>query len=166
MMNQIEIYQTDDGKTELNITLEQDTVWLSQAQMILLFGRDKSVISRHVNNIFKEGELERDSVVAKYATTAEDGKIYQVDHYNLDVIISVGYRVKSQQGVRFRQWATARLKEYLVKGYTINQQRFDKNAQELEQTLALIKQLKNHTLTDKTFSIIFTSILTITLFVN
>jgi len=143
-MNDIEIYQNEDGGLELSVALNADTVWLSQAQMILLFGRDKSVISRHVNNVFKEGELDRDSVVAKYATTAEDGKTYQVDHYNLDVIISVGYRVKSQQGVRFRQWATARLKEYLVKGYSINQQRFEKNAKELEQALALInKAIKN-----------------------
>lgn len=143
-MNDIEIYQNEEGGFELPVALNADTVWLSQAQMILLFGRDKSVISRHVNNIFKEGELEREAVVAKYATTAEDGKSYQVDHYNLDVIISVGYRVKSQQGVKFRQWATKTLKHHLIQGYTINQQRFEKNADELEQALTLInKALKS-----------------------
>ncbi|BFM48552.1 virulence protein RhuM/Fic/DOC family protein [Marinomonas sp. THO17] len=137
-MDKIEIYQNEDGGLVLPVAINAETVWLSQAQMILLFGRDKSVISRHINNVFKEGELERGAVVAKYATTAEDGKTYQVEHYNLDVIISVGYRVKSQQGVRFRQWATTRLKDYLIKGYSINQQRFDKNAKELEQALTLI----------------------------
>ena len=143
-MNQIEIYQNEEGALELPVALKGDTAWLSQAQMILLFGRDKSVISRHIRNIFKEGELEREAVVAKYATTAEDGKTYQVDHYNLDVIISVGYRVKSQQGVRFRQWATKTLKQHLIQGYTINQRRFERNSQELEQALKLINNaLKN-----------------------
>ncbi len=143
-MKKVEIYQNEDGALELPVAINADTVWLSQAQMILLFGRDKSVISRHINNVFKEGELERDLVVAKYATTAEDGKSYQVEYYNLDVIISIGYRVKSQQGVKFRQWATRTLKQHLVQGYTLNQQRFNKNAQELEQALDLInKALKS-----------------------
>ncbi len=143
-MKQIEIYKNEDGVLELALALQGDTVWLSQAQMVLLFGRDKSVISRHIRNIFKEDELIADSVVAKYATTTEDGKVYQVDHYNLDVIISVGYRVKSKQGVRFRQWATARLKDYLIKGYAINQQRFEQNSNELEQALTLINKALNN----------------------
>ena len=98
-------------------------MWLSIDQMATLFGRDKSTISRHIKNIFEEGELQATSVVAKFATTASDDKVYQVDYYNLDVIISVGYRVKSQQGTQFRIWATQRLKEYLVKGFILNEER-------------------------------------------
>jgi len=94
----IRIYQLEDGKTEISVQLDRETVWLSLNHMAELFERDKSVISRHINNVFKENELERDSVVAKNATTAADGKIYQVDYYNLDVIISVGYRIKSKRG--------------------------------------------------------------------
>ena len=94
----IRIYQLEDGKTEISVQLDRETVWMSLNHMVELFERDKSVISRHINNIFKEHELERDSVVAKNATTAADGKIYQVDYYNLDVIISVGYRIKSKRG--------------------------------------------------------------------
>lgn len=138
--NQIEIYQSEDGSLQLPVHIQAESVWLSAAQLVTLFGRDKSVISRHISNLFKEGELARESVVANFATTAEDGKTYRVDHYNLDVIISVGYRVKSRQGVRFRQWATERLKEYLVQGYTLNQTRFEKNAAELEQALVLIRK--------------------------
>lgn len=148
MDKQIDIYQTEDGALQLSVLMEQDSVWLSQIQMVKLFGRDKSVISRHINNVFKECELEREAVVAKFATTADDGKDYNVNYYNLDVVISVGYRVKSQQGVRFRQWATKTLKQHLLQGYTINQQRFDKNSAELEQALALInKAIKTPDLT-------------------
>ena len=103
--NQIVVYQPNDTM-HLDVRLENETVWLTQEQMALLFGRDQSVIARHVGNIFKEGELSRDSVYAKNAYTASDGKTYQVAFYNLDVVISVGYRVKSVQGTRFRQWAT------------------------------------------------------------
>ncbi len=122
-MSEIIIYETDDGLTKLDVKLENETVWLSLNQMATLFDRDKSTISRHIKNIFDEGELDADSVVAKNATTASDGKIYQVDYYNLDVIISVGYRVKSLQGTRFRQWATKRLREYIIKGFTIDDDR-------------------------------------------
>lgn len=114
MTNSIEIYQSADGQAQLSVAVDQDTVWLSLDQMVALFDRDKSVISRHLRNLFAEGELERPSVVAKNATTAADGKTYQVDYYNLDVIISVGYRVKSRRGVQFRQWATRTLKQHLV----------------------------------------------------
>lgn len=114
------IYKSDDGHAELSVFIENETVWLSLDQMAALFNRDKSTVSRHIKNIFEEEELEAKSVVAKNATTASDGKTYQVDYYNLDVIISVGYRVKSVQGTRFRQWATARLKEYIVKGFTMD----------------------------------------------
>lgn len=106
------IYTTEDGLTKIETTFDGDTVWLSADQMAELFQRDKSTISRHIKNIFSEGELVRDSVVAKFATTAADGKTYQVEYYNLDVIISIGYRVKSKRGTQFRIWATGILKEY------------------------------------------------------
>lgn len=122
MGNQGEIilYQPDE-EIKLDVRLENETVWLSIDEMSYLFGRDISVIGKHIRNIFKEGELIKDSVWAKFAYTASDGKTYQVDYYNLDVIISVGYRVKSQRGTQFRQWANKVLKEYLLKGYSINQ---------------------------------------------
>ena len=117
------IYQTEDGLTKINVNVNGDTVWLSLDLMAELFQRDKSTISRHIKNIFSEGELSPDSVVAKFATTAADGKTYQVDYYNLDVIISVGYRVKSIRGTQFRIWATQRLKEYMIKGFTMDDER-------------------------------------------
>ena len=122
MENQGEIilYQPEK-EVKLEVRLENETVWLSIDEMSQLFGRDISVIGKHIRNIFKEGELVKDSVWAKFAYTASDGKIYQVDYYNLDVIISVGYRVKSQRGTQFRQWANKVLKEYLLRGYSINQ---------------------------------------------
>lgn len=103
---EIVIYQTPDGTTQLDVRLDGETVWITQEQMTQLFQRDKSTISRHIRNIFEDGELDENSVVAFFATTASDGKIYNVAYYNLDVIISVGYRVKSQRGVQFRQWVT------------------------------------------------------------
>ncbi len=123
------IYESQDGNIKLDVNLENETVWLSLVQMTRLFGRDKSVISRHIKNIFAEEELNRDEVVAKIATTTKhgaiDGKIqtHLVDYYNLDVVISVGYRVKSLEGVRFRKWATARIKEYIIKGYSMDDER-------------------------------------------
>lgn len=117
------IYTTEDGLTKIETTFDGDTVWLSVDQMAELFQRDKSTISRHVKNIFTEGELKREAVVANFATTAADGKTYQVDYYNLDVIISVGYRVKSQRGVQFRIWATGILKEYMRKGFALDDER-------------------------------------------
>ncbi len=137
---QIEIYQSDNGKTQIEVQLQNETVWLNRHQLAELFGRDVKTIGKHVNNVFNEGELLRDAVVANFATTATDGKTYQVEHYNLDVIISVGYRVKSLQGTQFRIWATQRLKEHLTRGYTLNQQRFEQNAKELEQALTLIRR--------------------------
>ena len=138
--NKVQIFQTADGKVRLEVALEQDSAWLSLDQMTKLFERDKSVISRHIRSVFQEGELDRDSVVAKNATTAADGKIYQVEYFNLDVVISVGYRVKSRRGVQFRQWATNVLRQHLVQGYTLNQTRFDENAAELQQALVLIRK--------------------------
>ena len=117
------IYTTEDGLTKIETTFDGDTVWLSIDQMAELFQRDKSTISRHIKNIFIEGELKREAVVANFATTAADGKTYQVDYYNLDVIISVGYRVKSQRGVQFRIWATGILKEYMRKGFALDDER-------------------------------------------
>lgn len=136
-MTEIAIYQRQDGS--IDVHLEHETVWLSLMQMSTLFGRDKSVVSRHLRNVFAEGELSRESVVANFATTADDGKTYQVDHYNLDVVISVGYRVKSPEGVRFRQWASRILKDYLVRGYALDRRRLESNADELEAALKLVR---------------------------
>lgn len=117
------IYTTEDGLTKIETTFDEDTVWLSIDQMAELFQRDRSVIGKHIRNIFKEGELEKDSVWAKFAYTASDGKVYNVDYYNLDVIISVGYRVKSKRGTQFRIWATNILKEYMKKGFAMDDER-------------------------------------------
>jgi hypothetical protein len=118
--NEIILYQSDNA-VQLEVMLENETVWLTLNQMSILFERDKSVISRHISNIFKEQELDKNSVVAKNATTASDGKTYLIEYYNLDVIISVGYRVKSKRGTQFRIWANKVLKDYLLKGYAVNQ---------------------------------------------
>ncbi len=136
------IYKSSDGKVKLDVNLENETVWLSLEQMSKLFNRDKSVISRHIKNVFIEGELQKDSVVAKFATTASDGKTYNVDYYNLDVVISVGYRVKSLEGVRFRKWATERLKEYIIKGYTMDDERL-KNLGRGSYFYELLKRIKD-----------------------
>jgi len=119
--NEIVIYQSDELSTKLEVKIEKETVWLNLKQISELFERDKSVISRHIRNVFKEGELDKKAVVAKNATTALDGKIYRVDFYNLDVIISVGYRVKSKRGTQFRIWANQIIKDFLLRGYAINQ---------------------------------------------
>lgn len=117
------MYTTEDGLTKIEATFVNDTVWLSIEQMAELFQRDRSVIGKHIRNIFKEGELKKESVWAKFAHTADDGKTYQVDYYNLDVIISVGYRVKSLRGTQFRIWATNILKEYMQKGFVLDDDR-------------------------------------------
>ena len=122
-LGNIVIYRTEDGLTRLDVNLRDETVWLSIDQMAELFQRDRSVIGKHVRNVFKEGELVKDSVWAKFAYTASDGKKYDVDYYNLDVIISVGYRVKSQRGTQFRIWASSVLKEYLKKGFALDDNR-------------------------------------------
>ena len=116
---EIILYQLDN-EVRLEVRLEDETVWLSIEELSQLFGRDISVIGKHIRNVFKEGELLKESVWAKFAYTASDGKTYQVDYYNLDVIISVGYRVKSHRGTQFRQWANKVLKEYLLKGHAVN----------------------------------------------
>ena len=124
---EIIIYQTDDGLSKIEVNLKNETVWLSIDQMAELFQRDRSVIGKHVRNIFKEGELVKDSVWAKFAYTAADGKVYDVDFYNLDVIISVGYRVKSIRGTQFRIWANSVLKEYIIKGFAMDDDRLKGN---------------------------------------
>ena len=121
--NSILIYTTEDGLTKIDTTFDGDTVWLSIDQMADLFQRDRSVIGKHIRNIFKEGELQKESVWAKFAYTAADGKTYDVDYYNLDVIIPVGYRVKSKRGTQFRIWATGILKEYMRKGFALDDER-------------------------------------------
>jgi len=117
------LYRTEDGKVRIETRMEDETVWLSQAQMAELFSKDKRTISEHIGNIFSEEELQEDSVVRKFRTTATDGKEYLISHYDLNVIISVGYRVKSLRGTQFRQWATGRLREYIIKGFAMDDDR-------------------------------------------
>ena len=148
--NQIVIYQTPDGQTSIDVKLEKETVWLTRQQMAELFQRDKTVILRHIQNIFKEGELEENVVCANFAHTTQPGAIPDktqeatVKLYNLDVIISVGYRVKSQRGVQFRQWANKVLKEYLVKGYAINNHIAAQKYEELSQLVHLLGRTINN----------------------
>lgn len=141
-MNEIEIYKTSDNKTEIEVRFDGETVWLTQSEISELFQRDRTVITKHINNVFKEGELDEKLVCANFAHTTQHGAIKGKQQettskgYNLDVIISVGYRVKSKRGTQFRQWATQRLKDYLVKGYAINEKRL----QETETRLTELKQ--------------------------
>lgn len=121
---EIIIYQNPEGNIKIDVRIEDDTVWLTQAQICELFQKSKATISEHIKHIFSEGELTESSVVRKFRTTAADEKKYETSFYNLDVIISVGYRVKSIQGTQFRIWATQRLKEYIIKGFTLNDERF------------------------------------------
>ena len=139
------MYTTEDGLTKIEATFENDTVWLSIDQMAELFQRDRSVIGKHVRNIFKEGELDKNSVWAKFAYTASDGKEYNVDYYNLDVIISVGYRVKSLRGTQFRIWATGILKEYIKKGFAMDDDRLKRlgGGNYFEELLARIRDIRS-----------------------
>ena len=124
--NKVIIYTANDGKTRIDVKLEEETLWLTQAQMCELYQTSKSNVSEHIKHIFEEGELNEDSVVRKFRTTAADGKEYLVSHYNLDMIIALGYRIRSIIATRFRQWATERLKEYIVKGFTLDDERLKK----------------------------------------
>ena len=153
--NKIVIYQTEDGQTQIDVRLENDTVWLTQAQMADLFQKDRTVITRHINNVFKEGELERELVSAKFAHTtrhgAIDGKLQTQETllYNLDVIISVGYRVKSKRGTAFRIWANRVLKDYLVKGYAINERIRKEQIGELRQLVQMVgRTIQNQDVAD------------------
>jgi len=146
------LYQAEDGRTHLDVQLRDETVWLTQAQMAMLFQTERSVVTKHIGNIFKTGELERSAVCAKFAQTAADGKIYQTNFYNLDVIIAVGYRVNTKRGTQFRIWATSVLKDYLVRGYALNQQRLaEAGVAELRGVLdVLAVTLEQHRLVDAT----------------
>lgn len=150
-MNEVLIYETDDRRVAVSVRLEGETVWLTQEQMSQLFGRERSVITKHLRNVFKEGELDPGPTCAKFAQVQTEGQrtvTREVDHYNLDVIISIGYRVKSAQGTRFRQWATRVLREHLVEGYTYHQTRLaERGLVEARQTLDLLaRTLQNQAL--------------------
>lgn len=142
----IRIYQSEDGKTEINVQLDNETVWLSLNQLVDLFERDKSVISRHINNIYKEKELYREATVAKFATVQMEGDREverDIDFFNLDVIISVGYRIKSHRGTQFRIWANTILKEYLLKGYALDKKRLTQQNEQLKELQDSVKILGN-----------------------
>ncbi len=139
MKNEIVLYQTNDFSTKLEVRVEDETVWLNRQKIATLFNRDVKTIGKHINNVLKE-ELNGIPVVAKFATTAADGKVYQVEYYNLDMIISVGYRVKSQRGIQFRIWANKILKDYLLRGYSLNQRinRIEDNVQKIAEKVKTI----------------------------
>ncbi len=141
--SEILLYTSEDGKIKLQVLLEDNTVWLTQADMVELFQTTKQNISLHIRNIFSEGELSEKSVVREYLTTAKDGKKYKVKHYNLDVIISVGYRVKSLRGTQFRIWATERLREYLIKGFTMNDDLLKEGGGYFEELLERIRDIRS-----------------------
>ena len=143
--SELVLYQTEDGRTRVEVRLENETVWLTQAQMAELFQRERSVIAKHILNAFAEGELAESSVSAKFAQTAADGKTYQTTCYNLDVIISVGYRVKSLRGTQFRIWATQRLREYIVQGFSMDDERFKEagGGVYFERLLARIRDIRS-----------------------
>jgi hypothetical protein len=145
LQSQVLLYQAPDGRTRLEVRMQGETVWLTQAQMAELFQRERSVITKHIRNIFEEGELVQDSVCADFAHTAADGKTYQTVCYNLDVIISVGYRVKSHRGTQFRIWATQRLREYIVKGFTLDDERLKRagGGNYFEELLARIRDIRS-----------------------
>jgi len=139
----IQIYQSDDGQAQIDVRFQQDTIWLSQAQMAELFEKDTDSIGLHLKNIYESGELDQQATTEESSVVRQEGKRQvkrKIKFYNLDAIISVGYRVNSKKGTQFRMWATQRLREHLVKGYTLNQQRFEHNAQELEAAISLIKK--------------------------
>lgn len=133
------IFETNDSAVKLEVPVENETVWLTQAQMAELFDTSKQNISLHINNCFKEGELEKDSVIKDFLTTAADGKRYKTKYYNLDVIISVGYRVKSKRGVEFRKWANSVLKQYILQGYAVNNNRIA----QLGEVVQIMKRTQN-----------------------
>src|SRR5690554_1488886 len=143
----VQLFVSRDGKAQLEVALDQETVWLSQAQMAELFGKDVRTVNEHVGNVFQEGELEREPTIRKFRIVRQEGKRQvrrEIDHYNLDMIISVGYRVKSQRGVQFRQWATRVLKDHLVQGYTLNQRRLAERGIEFEQAVDLLSRTLTH----------------------
>jgi hypothetical protein len=149
--SEIILYQTEDNRTRIEVRLENETVWLTQAQISDLFQRERSVITKHIRNIFEEGELVEEAVCANYARTAADGKTYQTVYYNLDVIISVGYRVKSHRGTQFRQWATQRLREYIVKGFTLDDERLKQGGTKNAYYDELLQRIREIRLSERNF---------------
>lgn len=149
--SEILLYQTEDGKTKIDVRLEDETVWLNQKQMVKLFQTTKQNVSLHIRNIFKEGELDENSVVKDYLTTAADGKNYSTKYYNLDVIISVGYRVKSHRGTQFRIWATTQLREYLIKGFVLNDERLKETGHTNKYFDELLERIRDIRSSEKIF---------------
>ena len=144
-MSEVLIYETASGQTRVDVRLDAETVWLTQKQMVSLFDKNVRTVSEHIRNIFKEGELTENAVIRNFRITAADGKTYDTAHYNLDVIISVGYRVKSQRGTQFRQWATSTLREHLVQGYTLSQTRLaERGITEAQQAIELLARTLNN----------------------
>ncbi len=143
--NNIIIYQSEDGETKIDVKLENETVWLNQEQLVKLYNSSKSNISEHIKHVFEDGELEENSVVRKFRTTANDGKSYNVNYYNLDMIVAIGFRVRSNIGTNFRKWATERLKEYMIKGFTLDDERLKGNAggNYWKELLARIKDIRS-----------------------
>jgi hypothetical protein len=144
--SEIVLYQAPNGAIEFKGDIQKETIWASLDQIASVFGRDKSVISRHIKNIFTEGALKKNSVVAFFATTASDGKTYQVEYFNLDMIISIGYRVNSKVATKFRQWATNTLKNHIIQGYTVNKKLLQKNCNLFQQALADIQNISQNKL--------------------
>lgn len=139
------LYRSEDGRTKLDVRLENETVWLNQRQLMDLFGKAKGTISEHIKHVFEDSELKEDSVVRLFRTTASDGKVYEVAHYNLDMVIALGFRVRSPAAVRFRQWAADRLKEYIVKGFVLDDERLkraDRAADYFDELLARIREIR------------------------
>lgn len=150
-MSEFLIYQAEDGKTRLSIVLENEELWLSQKQLTELFGKAKTTISEHIKHIFEDGELREDSVVRFFRTTAADGKNYEVAHYNLDMVLALGYRVRSQAGVRFRLWASAQLKEYLIKGFVLDDERLKNPGQARDYFDELTRRLQDIRTSERRF---------------
>lgn len=149
--SQIFIYQTESGKTKIEVRLENETVWLSQVQMAELFDKGRSTIAEHIQNVFEEGELEEATTCRKFRQVLEDGRNYEVLHYNLDMIISVGYRVKSIRGTRFRQWATERLREYIVKGFVLDDERLKNSDHPFDYFDELLRRIQDIRTSEKRF---------------
>lgn len=147
----IVLYRAENGKTKIDVKLDDETVWLTQTQMVKLFQKSKQNVSLHIRNIFAEGELDESSVVKEYLTTAKDGKKYKTNYYNLDVIISVGYRVKSHRGTQFRIWATQQLREYLIKGFVIDDERLEEGRTSQNYFDELLERIRRIRISERNF---------------
>lgn len=166
--SEILFYNTEDGKTRLQVKLDDETVWLTQKQIAELFNKNRVTITEHIKNVFSEGELIENSVCRNFRHTAEDGKTYDTQYYKLDVIISVGYRVKSQKGTQFRIWATQRLKEYVVKGFTLDDERLKQGGKSTRYFQELLQRIRDIRSSERNFyqkvtDIYATSILLLTM---